>query len=143
VLHSLLVEAQLPQRLMECATASSEMAVRPSGHAYVMVLLRALLEAAAREQSISSALEAVEGWDEFVGPAGLLASWENVQSKPLGGKMPQRASDEDSDGDEYDGSRELERALQLQAQLRAQQENSSSGEDSGSDGAGPVPRQYR
>jgi len=137
VLHSLLVEAQLPQRLMECATASSEMAVRPSGHAYVMVLLRALLEAAAREQSISSALEAVEGWDEFVGPSGLLASWENVQSKPLGGKMPQRASDEDSDGDEYDGSRELERALQLQAQLRAQQENSSSGEDSGSDGEGP------
>jgi len=37
------------------------MVVRPSGHAYVMVLLRALLEAAAREPAIEAVLEGVEG----------------------------------------------------------------------------------
>jgi hypothetical protein len=95
LLYALLVEAQMPQRLMECAAASASMPVRPSGHAYVMVLIRALVETTAREPAVAAVLRDVEGWEEFVGPEGMLAAWENVQSTPLGGKLPHRASDLD------------------------------------------------
>ena len=186
LLNALLVEAQMPQRLMECATASTAMAVRPAGHAYVMVLTRALVETATREPAVAAVLEKVDGWEEFVGPEGLLVIWEGVQSTPLGGKVPQRSSDldevrprtharlafnprslaasfgtalcalcppsfggvharrpasvllpmQDSDGDDYDTSPELERALQMQLALRAQQaeQASSASGDDGRDG---------
>lgn len=93
LLYALLVEAQMPQRLMECASASASMPVRPSGHAYVMVLIRALVETTAREPGVAAVLRGVEGWQEFVGPEGMLAAWEGIQSTPLGGKLPHRASD--------------------------------------------------
>lgn len=118
--QAMLYEARLAPRLLEFFDNASQQQIPPSCQGFVMTLASFLVEATEREPKVRSALEACEGWAAFVAPGGPLACWDEVQQKPLGGRMPARSSDADEDSDnevDFDSSREVERVLAAQVLL--------------------------
>jgi hypothetical protein len=87
----------------------------PCCHVFVMHIGACLLSAAQREPEFRPLLDAVPGWNRFIAPGGALTTWEALQSKPLGGTAPTRASDSDSDDDDELDATTMERVLAAQA----------------------------
>ena len=77
----------------------------PCCHAFVMHISACLLSASQRESEMRELLEAeCLQWAQFIAPGGALTSWEQQQSRPLGGNTPARASEDSDDDDEIDAS---------------------------------------
>ena len=128
--QALLHEARLAPRVLEFLVKAPGMQTRPSCHGFVMTLAGVLVEAAGREPRVGSALEGCDGWAAFVAPGGPLARWDEIQQKPLGGRMPTRTTDADDDSDndvDFDSAQEVERVLAAQAAAMREQSNQGIG----------------
>ena len=87
--------------------------LKPCCHAFAMTLAGSLLATAERQPKVQELLETSPGWSDFAAAEGPLAAWEAAQSKPLGGRTPNRQSDMDNESDdevEFD-SNDVQRAL--------------------------------
>ena len=107
--------------------------LKPCCHAFAMTLAGSLLATAERQPGVQQLVEASPGWSDFAAAEGPLAAWEAAQSKPLGGRTPNRQSDMDNESDdevEFD-SNDVQRAL-----AAAQMSRSGDNDDDDDDGDG-------
>ena len=108
--------------------------LKPCCHAFAMTLAGSLLATAERQPHVQQLLEASPGWPDFAAAEGPLAAWEAAQSKPLGGRTPNRQSDMDNESDdevEFD-SNDVQRALAA-AQMSRSGDNDDDDDDDGDD----------
>ena len=105
--------------------------LKPCCHAFAMTLAGSLLATAERQPRVQQLLEESPAWSDFAAAEGPLAAWEAAQSKPLGGRTPNRQSDMDNESDdevEFD-SNDVQRAL-----AAAQMSRSGDNDDDDDDG---------
>ena len=108
--------------------------LKPCCHAFAMTLAGSLLATAERQPRVQRLLESSPGWDDFAAAEGPLAAWEAAQSKPLGGRTPNRQSDMDNESDdevEFD-SNDVQRALAA-AQMSRSGDNDDDDDGDGDD----------
>ena len=113
---ALLEDAQLARRLLDAQEGTDVAGPnRPSSYPFIMALVSALVEAQGSQPAVRDALATTRGWAEFTGTNGPLAAWQQLQTRPLGGRMPMGA-DADDDSDEapdYDAA-DVQRAIAAQ-----------------------------